>query len=465
MKKTLAALAIALSFVAHSAMAAYNEAPNVSNATGSLQEAHGGTGNTWMSRPIKIWAHRGYAATFPQNTLYAFKQAIAMGLPGNGALETDVQMTSDGYAVLFHDATLDSLTDCTGSVASHTWEEIQACNIDNAGITPVVTGTDATKIPLFSDLVTLAKNTRTPIIPELKAMRTTADVATVMDIAINAGVEDLTTWQCDSFTHCTAVRAKDPSARFVYFGTASTLANMKTEIDTVAAYKGNVGYFNTMTNFINNPTIVSYAYGKNVDVGAYTATTTANITSMAAIGVRNIFSNIPYYASNGSGASRYIFAKTPQTVFSGAWENTDIGVMAQNTSSTGMSGFVSQNNDGTKYLSFGMVGSGTTLSADYGAANEGTIRSSSGASGLFINANGGSGYVRFATTGTERARINASGLLIATTTAVTGAALTVNGAVAATGGSENHAVCWKSTGILGYCSAVVAADGTCGTCN
>jgi len=34
----------------------------------------------------------------------------------------------------------------------------------------------------------------------------------------------------------------------------------------------------------------------------------------------------------------------------------------------------------------------------------------------------------------------------------------------ASGGSTNKAVCWKSTGTLGYCSTVVAADGSC-TCN
>lgn len=33
-----------------------------------------------------------------------------------------------------------------------------------------------------------------------------------------------------------------------------------------------------------------------------------------------------------------------------------------------------------------------------------------------------------------------------------------------TGGSTNHAVCWKTAGVLGYCSTVVAADGSC-TCN
>lgn len=35
-----------------------------------------------------------------------------------------------------------------------------------------------------------------------------------------------------------------------------------------------------------------------------------------------------------------------------------------------------------------------------------------------------------------------------------------------TGGSANHAICWKADGkTLGFCSAVVASDGTCGTCN
>jgi hypothetical protein len=38
--------------------------------------------------------------------------------------------------------------------------------------------------------------------------------------------------------------------------------------------------------------------------------------------------------------------------------------------------------------------------------------------------------------------------------------------VVGSGGSANHTVCWKADGeTLGYCSVVVAADGTCGTCN
>lgn len=42
--------------------------------------------------------------------------------------------------------------------------------------------------------------------------------------------------------------------------------------------------------------------------------------------------------------------------------------------------------------------------------------------------------------------------------------VTFSGTVKASGGATNKATCWKSTGVLGYCSTVVAADGSC-TCN
>lgn len=42
--------------------------------------------------------------------------------------------------------------------------------------------------------------------------------------------------------------------------------------------------------------------------------------------------------------------------------------------------------------------------------------------------------------------------------------ISVNGTVSANGGSTNKAVCWKSGGVLGYCSSVVDAAGGC-TCN
>ncbi|KAK2609263.1 Lysophospholipase D gdpd1 [Conoideocrella luteorostrata] len=61
-------------------------------------------------------AHRGYKASWPENTMGAFKGAVHVGAH---AIETDVHLTRDGVAVLSHDATLvrcfgvnKSLKDC-----------------------------------------------------------------------------------------------------------------------------------------------------------------------------------------------------------------------------------------------------------------------------------------------------------------------------------------------------------------
>ena len=66
---------------------------------------------SWLvERPI---AHRGLhdeAKGVIENTLRSAEAAIARGF----AIEFDVQMSTDGEAIVFHDETLDRLTDATG---------------------------------------------------------------------------------------------------------------------------------------------------------------------------------------------------------------------------------------------------------------------------------------------------------------------------------------------------------------
>lgn len=47
-----------------------------------------------------VLGHRGYHLGVPENTLAAFEQAIAIGLDG---IETDVRVSADVVAILFHD--------------------------------------------------------------------------------------------------------------------------------------------------------------------------------------------------------------------------------------------------------------------------------------------------------------------------------------------------------------------------
>ncbi len=70
-----------------------------------------------------VWAHRGYMSRAPQNTLAAFALAWEAGADG---IELDAQRSADGHAVVFHDDTLDRLTDGTGAVADRPLEYLRS---------------------------------------------------------------------------------------------------------------------------------------------------------------------------------------------------------------------------------------------------------------------------------------------------------------------------------------------------
>jgi len=78
--------------------------------------------NPWRrSAPLAV-AHRGQRATFPEQTLEAYVEAIRLGADG---IETDVQQTRDGRLAMLHDLTVDRTTDGSGPIAALDWAEVQ----------------------------------------------------------------------------------------------------------------------------------------------------------------------------------------------------------------------------------------------------------------------------------------------------------------------------------------------------
>jgi glycerophosphoryl diester phosphodiesterase len=67
------------------------------------------------------FAHRGGAGDHPENTMPAFRAAVAMGYL---YLETDVHLTGDGEVVAFHDDVLERVTDRSGRIAELTAAEV-----------------------------------------------------------------------------------------------------------------------------------------------------------------------------------------------------------------------------------------------------------------------------------------------------------------------------------------------------
>jgi glycerophosphoryl diester phosphodiesterase len=71
----------------------------------------------------ELVAHRGWARRFPENTRAALRGAVEAGARW---LETDVQLSSDGVPVLFHDRTLARLCGVAGALHERSAVELAA---------------------------------------------------------------------------------------------------------------------------------------------------------------------------------------------------------------------------------------------------------------------------------------------------------------------------------------------------
>lgn len=72
-------------------------------------------------RPL-LFAHRGCSAAAPENTLAAFREARAQGIPG---IELDIHLAENGELLVIHDDDLERTTGFKGSVETTPFETIR----------------------------------------------------------------------------------------------------------------------------------------------------------------------------------------------------------------------------------------------------------------------------------------------------------------------------------------------------
>jgi len=102
------------------------------------------TGFAFLDEPVEkgaklAFAHRG-GALHPdldglENTLEAFAFAVDLGYR---YLETDVQATSDGVLMVFHDDVLDRVTDDVGPIVGRTHADLASVRIGGRAVVPTL---------------------------------------------------------------------------------------------------------------------------------------------------------------------------------------------------------------------------------------------------------------------------------------------------------------------------------------
>lgn len=104
-----------------------------------------------MSSHVQRVAHRGGSALAPENTLAAFRNALMLPVD---AIELDVQMSRDGHAIVFHDYTVERLTDGNGNILDLDFAYLRSLNAAAhfPGGWP-----EPQQIPTLREVLTLAK--------------------------------------------------------------------------------------------------------------------------------------------------------------------------------------------------------------------------------------------------------------------------------------------------------------------
>ena len=75
---------------------------------------------------VKLAAHRGYSAKFPENTMLAMREAVKLDID---MLEIDLHMTKDGEIILMHDHLVDRTSDGSGLIREKTFAQMRALDV------------------------------------------------------------------------------------------------------------------------------------------------------------------------------------------------------------------------------------------------------------------------------------------------------------------------------------------------
>ena len=184
-------------------------------------------------------AHRGYfdnEAGVPENSLACFQAAIEKGF----AIELDIQLSSDGVAMVFHDADLERMCGVQGKIWEYTADQLKEMKL---------LGTEET-IPTFEETLALI-NGQVPLLVEYKMDK--------VDTAVCAAGQAL----LDKYNGDYAIQCFDPRALLWYKKNAPQVARGQLAEDfwENETYKGQPLYLALtymLTNVATRPDFISY---------------------------------------------------------------------------------------------------------------------------------------------------------------------------------------------------------------
>jgi len=115
----------------------------------------------WPNGRVLLINHRGLSPGYPENTLAAFANSVALGVD---AIELDLRGSSDGIPVVMHDPTVDRTTDSRGAVADLTLTELKRLDAGRR----VAKKFRNERIPTYEEVLLLVSRTPVSLLLDIK---------------------------------------------------------------------------------------------------------------------------------------------------------------------------------------------------------------------------------------------------------------------------------------------------------
>jgi glycerophosphoryl diester phosphodiesterase len=125
---------------------------------------------------MKVVAHRGYSARYPENSVVAFEQAIAAGAD---YIETDVRLAADGTPVCWHDADFMRVAADSTAIAASPADAIARIALPGGA-----------RVHRLEEVLAVARG-RTPVLLDVKVDGEAVRAATVRVVSAAAMTEQI----------------------------------------------------------------------------------------------------------------------------------------------------------------------------------------------------------------------------------------------------------------------------------
>ena len=227
-------------------------------------------------RPLVI-AHRGASGTRPENTLAAFRHAVALGAD---MIELDVQLTRDGEVVVIHDTLLDRTTDGRGPVADRTLAELRRLDA-GAWFDPAWTGE---RVPTLAEVLT---EIALPVNVELKPAGDDGLEARTLAVVGAAGAMGRVVFSSFEEVALVRLREKSGDATIAVLWESEMVSLAQERMERVAATALH------LRKDAATPSTVASLRSLGIVVRVWTVNDQAEMDRLAAAGIGGLFTDFP----------------------------------------------------------------------------------------------------------------------------------------------------------------------------